>query len=292
MRKLIWTCSQGGHYGGYADRLKGIVTAYLLAKQCDREFFIEWDGLTNLQECFEVPCVWDGPRQSSWMHFRTIDNLVTEEHVRALVSVLSDIKTEAVYISMNQYDQPHWKLLTVCDTHHSMAATFSAVLNLLLTPKPAITDHPAYLAAAEFLETQKPVGVQVRTGEYPYEDGVECADTRDVLKRVMQDRAPGVFIASDSPFWKDHLSLIAEIPSYQIPFTPAHIERSAPDYIRDTFLLTVIEHQILSKCSKVYTGWGGFGRTAAWWGGKPCINLLLPPAQSDGRGDAVGGPRL
>ena len=169
-----------------------------------------------------------------------------------------------------------------------MPKTFAHVLDTLLAPRRQINCHPEYLAALQFLKTYKPVGVQVRTGEYHNEDGVTCADTRDVLARVLRDRAPAMFIASDSPFWKDHLAGISEIPSYRIRFAPAHIERSEPEDIRRTFLLTVIEHQILSKCSKVYTGWGGFGRTAAWWGRKPCVDLLLPPAESEGRVVDIG----
>ena len=290
MRKLIWACNQGSA-GGYADRLKGIVTAYLLAKAVGREFFIEWRGVTSLTDAFDVPCAFDGKVPRNRQRYLWVDQMETRAQIIDRLGILCESQVDALYISCNQFDEPHAELAT---THErSMSQTFARVLNSLLTPRPAITEHPAYLAAAEFVASHKAIGVQVRTGEYHNEDGVECADTREALKRVLQDQAPGMFIASDSQFWKAHLAGIAEIPTYQIHFDPAHIERSEPDDIRRTFLLTVIEHQILSKCSKVYTGWGGFGRTAAWWGGVPVVDLLAVAsgAEPGTSGVDVGGIR-
>ena len=270
MRKLIWTC-RGGGCGGYADRLKGIVTAYLLAKAVGREFFIEWDGITNLQECFDVPCAFDGARVQGAENLRLVDCL--EHNINPAIGMLFDMKQETVYISANQYDELHCRAL---GNGQSMPETFARVLNRLMTPTAAITIHPEYLKAAKFL-TSHTAGVQVRTGEqnYPHEHDLKRIDTRKVWGRVLLDDLTKVFIASDSPRWKDDFAAVhPEIPSHQIRFVPAHIERSVPEDIRRTFLLTVIEHQILSKCSRIYTGWGGFGRTAAWWGQKPYIDLL------------------
>jgi hypothetical protein len=277
VRKLIWTCNAGS-CGGYADRLKGIVTAYLMAQAVGREFFIEWGGVTKLSDAFAVPCA-PAPESLCYPNapvIRLIDNLTTEDQLIAAISTLADIKAAVVRIAVNQYE-PIWTAL------ETDAGTFARVLNLLMTPRDTITGHPAYLAAAEFVNSHNTVGVQVRTGEYHNEPGARRVEPAEVWRRLLQDSVEGVFIASDSPKWKDDFRAAhptPAAPTFQFCFAPAHIERSAPDAIRNTFLLTVIEHQILSKCSAVYTGWGGFGRTAAWWGGKPCIDLLSPPAQS------------
>lgn len=285
MRKLIWTCNEG-HCGGYADRLKGIVTAYLMAKHLGREFCIEWNGITNLQDAFYVPCGFYTKQAQGVQRLRLIDVLETGKQVSTAIEGLSEIKAETVYLSVNQYDQAHWLFLG--GPGKSMPSNFARVLNRLMTPNAAVTTHPEYLKACEFLESQRTVGVQVRTGAYHDEPGVNQINPREVWERVVvQDNARAVFIASDSPPWKTGFAAL-HTPVYQIPFDPAHIERSDPDAIRRTFLLTVIEHQILSKCSKVYTGWGGFGRTAAWWGRKPCVDLLLPPAESEGRVVDIG----
>jgi len=266
MRKLIWTCN-GGSCGGYADRLKGIVTAYLLAQHVGREFFIEWNGLTNIEDCFDVPCAFNHSRLEDSRRLRLIDKLETEQQVVAGLDVLSRIKAETAYLQVNQYDQPHCNVLG----HYgeSMEGAFSHVLNRLITPKPEIRYSPAYHTS---------VGVQVRTGEqnYPHEHGLKRIDPSEVWDCILQDgRPPSVFVASDSPAWKNDFAAVhPEIQVAQMFFTPAHIERSEPEEIRRTFVMTVIEHQVLSKCLKVYTGWGGFGRTAAWWGQKPCIDLL------------------
>ena len=272
MRKLIWT-SSGGHCGGYADRLKGIVTAYLLAKQCDREFFIEWNDLTNLQDCFDVSCAFEGPREQGAGTVGLIDHLETEHEIVFQRDFLRGMAEETIYVSVNQYDEPHWRVLG--DVREFVSETFSRVLNSLLTPKPSVTSP---LVGAMSLMQHNRVGVQVRTGEqnYPHEHGLKRIEPAEVWERVLQHSRPGsVFVASDSPKWKqDFADVNPNLSTFQLCFTPAHIERSEPEEIRRTFMMTVIEHQILSRCSKVYTGWGGFGRTAAWWGQKPCIDLL------------------
>jgi len=268
MKSITWTC-RGGECGGYADRLKGIVTARLLADRLNRDFFVEWDGPARLADWFDFPV---SPTVAP-RHLRRIDYLSTRQSVDELLSELDGAAGDLA-VSINQYDEPHWDVLT--DHADTIGGTFKRVLDSVLCPRPEIKFHPQFLRVQDKMNGKAVVGVQVRTGfsSYPRDAAVTVPNMEDVLAAVERSGCPLAFIASDSPSWKRAFMDVCSTEAAFIDVAPAHTEKSTTAEIVETFPLTVIEHRLLSSCRQVITGQGGFGKTAAWWGGIQCVDLL------------------
>src|SRR5512137_2104130 len=113
---LIWSCTPGplvrGSFGGYSDRLKGIVTASLLARHLGRKLLIEWNGVTRLADYFGSSNYLgsESPPGDS-VFFGLVDKLDTDGEIARAASDLGSVGAENIYLTANQYGDLHRKLL-------------------------------------------------------------------------------------------------------------------------------------------------------------------------------------
>ena len=271
---LIWSCIPSpivhGSFGGYSDRLKGIVTAYLLAKKCGREFGICWQGLTNIRDYFDSPYFADLPEIASV--FGWVDHLESDAQLLELIRVIQRDRNNSDILTCNQYDRSHWRLL---HGEGTMESTFAGVLNEVLQPNDGIFSHPAYRQLSEQMNGQRVLGLAIRRGDQDWDrpGAFRVPTDSQIIEAMRRFSVDAVLLVSDSPGWKRKFA--ASINGYVImlDYETANPDRSAPDRARKAFPLFLIEHFLLSRCSAIITGDGGGGRTAAWWGGRPLVEL-------------------
>jgi hypothetical protein len=281
---LVWSCTPGslvhGSFGGYCDRLKGIVTAYYLAKKCGRSFGIEWRGLSRLGAYYSspyyLPLGWT-KLEKDQIFINKIDRLESEDDLNQLMNDIGHISKDIqILISCNQYTGMHWKTLF---GQGSMESAFGMALKDILHPYGALFQHQVYQELAAQMRGKEVVGLQIRMGDQDWDrnGAFKVPDLKSICAALSNIKADAVFLVSDSPQWKKFFS---EIPDYynskkivMYDYETANIDRSESDKAEKAFPIFLIEHYLLSKCKAIITGDGGGGRTAAWWGGKPLIEL-------------------
>jgi hypothetical protein len=274
--QLIWSCTPGplirGGFGGYADRLKGIVTGALLASKLGRDFAIEWDGLTRIQDYFDCDCcVSDTDSSSSTQVLAAIDRLVSEQDVARLLEEASASKADRLYLTANQFAAEHCRVL---GGEATPEATFASVISSLLKPNEALLSDDDCHEYAALVRSLPAVGLQIRTNDRGWDGRVvwKVPSIEDALLAV--EPAGAVFVSSDSSAWKYRFRGACKSKRVlSTDFVPAHLDRSPGDEVRNGFRAIVVEHYVLSQCARVFIGQGGFGLTAAWWGRKPCVEL-------------------
>ncbi len=274
---LIWSCTPGplvhGAFGGYSDRLKGIVTGYLLAKRLHRQFWIEWQGLTCLGDFFNISCDAQFEQKGAGA-INTVDKLSDRDQVEFLLQYLQSMNADNIWLTANQYMQAHWNVLCGQGT---MESTFADVLEELLQPKPGLLEHPSYQYLASRMQNRIVVGLQIRMGDQAWDrpNTFKVPSEEVILRAVRSQRAEAVLVVSDSPEWKRNISsLITDREVIMLDYATANPDRSPAEQSQKAFPLFLIEHFLLSQCCAVITGDGGGGRTAAWWGRKPLIELV------------------
>lgn len=279
--RLIWSCTPGmfihGSFGGYSDRLKGIVTAYLLAKRLGRDFAIEWIGATNISEFFNSKYF----AESAFIHgshssFSTVDRLESARDISLMILDAERMgNVENVWMTANQYSREHWRLLSGQGT---MESTFADVLDEIFQPAAGLFNHPAYVDLNDRMKGKRVLGLAIRQGDQKWDrPGCFRVPSDEEILNQLSESYHSIFIVSDSPTWKKAIRDKIEAKGFKtmmLDYQTANPDRSPVAETREAFPLYLIEHRLLGECEVIVTGDGGGGRTAAWWGRKPLVELI------------------
>ncbi|WP_417689686.1 hypothetical protein [Roseibium sp.] len=305
--KLIFSTNKQTRYGassvgGFADRIKGAATAFILAKLFNRKFYIDWslpeevENIFRVQPKFKLPASLhhDGSRQ-----FKTLDlidihsrNLLDYELKLALKyrhkkSIFG--KNDMYLIHANFFDMSLFSAV-IDDVFEAFGITqaenqnenflFRTIFNELfyyanpLEKKPPNEALTAIRNANDLL-----VGVHFRTGaNVNWSDPeMDSEDNWRLVVKACQTFAAqnagqkiGFIVASDNPACRQKISdtLHREFPVFTFSSEIFHLERSALKLNTQPPLSDVFfEHSCLSIADVVICGSGGFAQTASAIGG-------------------------
>ena len=285
------------YVGGFADRIKGVITTYLLAVMTGRRFRMNWEWPASLDTVL-APADYDWRLAEPWVEedsvvFDLIDAQVTPEKLTpmrtggaALNEYLAD--AERVTVFCNGFFYRDLRACTVELEQHgvdmsSTPAAFRSCFDTLFRFRPMGDNIERYMRFRRFRESVPVVyGAQFRTGgkgdwKDPMLDRPENVTllAGQLLQhaRAHHPDGFGIFLTTDSQEAKQRLqdALPADIPLFFYEDEPAHLDRSPEPEARRVSDQLVVEHTALSECEMIFVGKGAFGRTAAYRAGKQPI---------------------
>ena len=294
-RLLVYSTRRHSRYenysmliGGLADRLKGIISAYLFSIYTNRAFAIEWFSPCPLEPSLtHALCDW---RTSTWStplrnpkavrHLDLIDQVGLFETIspEEIVELLSE-NEQVVYINTNIFSHTLCnKMFPNFNTNEVFKAAFDSLFQFnvphqFLELLQDVHNHSGNL-----------IGVHWRTGggngwDDPHmgewskaDEAIEFALEKAKEKGLDN---PVVYFATDSDKAKSKV-LEREWKNKIIMATQevGHIDKVG-DNARDSFDYALTEFMILSKCDLIFGGAGQYWLSAALVGGKEATYISL-----------------
>jgi hypothetical protein len=283
--------------GGFGDRLKGLVNAFLLAVATGRYFLIHWPIPVPLANDFS-PAAIDWRYNPATLPVPTsqrciLDLVDTNYTLSKDVCANGDVEADAFgnqpfvitygnSIRMDIANNPRYRpaldrnFPNYLWDNDGQKALFYEITKALFTYAPKRADIAALYKDYAIKLASKPyrLGIQYRTGgDGAWADPqIESLDNYHRIMRIaikfLQVRMPAdyvIYMATDSDVVKQRI--ISEYGS-QLNFLwleqpTVHIHLSG-DKAVDGASFVYLEHTLLGMCDDVVTGWGGFGLTAAW----------------------------
>jgi hypothetical protein len=293
--------------GGFADRLKGICFTFALSKIINRQFFIDWDNRSKLEDIFAANEInWELPESikndfHKFQTFNLIDDFFTGELKATIKNSPLDLdrrifnNASAVVLNCNSLNfelfEPHGLLLQAYGIDTASARSFfRSIVDLLFSDR-KIQDFPGYQDFIKFKSSVNVViGAQFRTGgdgqwHDPVLDSIENSEvfSQSILDyaRKMKLRDYGVFLSTDSQIAKQRIAryLAGKVHFFCYSAPPVHLERSEQPEASSGAMQVALEHTALSRSDYVIVGAGEFGVTAAYRGDKTPIfyKSICPP---------------
>lgn len=275
--------------GGLADRLKGLISAYLFSIYAKKAFAIEWHSPCPLEPalCHNV-CDW---RLTTWAqpllvprmarHVDLIDQVQLFETAAPddlMKLIVND--EQIVYLNTNIFSHTLCKkLFPGFEPEDVFQAAFEALFNFNVPAAFQLLWQRADASRASGL-----VGVHWRTGGGNGWDDPsmgEWSDAVQALKSAIADAArngfdnPVIYFATDSGKAKE--KVLAETWPVEILVAEeeaSHIDRSEGN-VRDGFDFALVEFMILRSCDVIYGGAGQYWMTAGLAGGKKVYRISL-----------------
>lgn len=309
--EYVLPTGQRRHVGGYADRLKGLLSTALLAMLCDRRFVAEWQtphpishALAPQALMWEMPLdvqtfarashtLIDGIDDAAHARFRTkllalhdvYDRLHGHEHlirIHSNIDFLGDLLANRALLARTRLGRLLDAMVAGSASETVATWLFGALFRFLFRYMPQGVFQDTWMRFLEIRQQRIVVGVQFRTGGAghwidPELDGLASAE-RVAAAAVSAAQARGfddpVFFVST-----DHEGASAALGTALQPrnevlrfgFPPAHFERSINADVGLQVDAPLLEHMCLAHCDLVVHGRGGFGTTAAMLGGVPAV---------------------
>ncbi len=294
--------------GGFADRLKGVATAFYLAVATDRYFMIDWPDPRPLETDLTAADIqWRarfdalGLQKGDVQLFNMIDDNY-EPHRAAITS--GDIESiwgtlRCPVININRIapevcDNPRYAshLQSFLQSSLCEQEFFYQAYRTLFTyaPHDAEVKQAYDTLAARLLAKPYRLGVQFRTGgdgKWPdprldaHENYTLLMQAAEAKLRPHGDNA-ALFVTTDSASVKqriiDEYSARFDIVYLDVP--PVHYERSGAGVnggasIGSSFMIA--ENTLLGLCDEVICGAGGFGIIGAWRQNRPATHYAYGP---------------
>ena len=299
--------------GGFADRLKGMLSCTLLAILCDRIFLTEWLSPITLAEHFDAPHIAWGATSAildvGEGDFFVADAIDNESFAR-FDQYLERNQTPELMFDGKKVAKLHTNILSfdrllrkktllqqtsfgrvlaeLCETD-SIEAVARSLAPLLFFYN--MRYRPMREATKMWRDFQSRrrlgpiIGVHFRSGgdggwSDLYVDNIaNVTNVGHAIKRVAErhrEDKVDVFIASDSAKFRASLTDMISSQYAVISYTGNihHYERSGGDALGDIDF-AILEFMCLSRCNYVVHGAGGYGSTAALIGGKSSSHYSL-----------------
>jgi hypothetical protein len=299
---------QGEHkrlVGGFADRLKGMLSCALLAILTDRIFLVEWVTPVALAEHFDsVNIGWGKIHALAGIDESDIfiADAIDWENLAAFEQYIDQSEEAGHLFGDRTLAKVHTNILCISNFLQKISllrkTTFGCILERLLAEAPVpVVEKQLVRILFTFLLSYRPrrhalefwndfsarrregsiIGVHFRSGgDGAWRDGtmddVEnaslVADRIGTVRELLFQDHPSVLITSDSVrFRADFRDLVANsYPVISYAGELSHYERGGGDRAGTDF--AVLEFMCLSCCDYVIHGAGGFGVTAALIGGR------------------------
>jgi hypothetical protein len=294
--------------GGFADRLKGLLTSALLAILTDRVFLTEWVSPSGISEYFEAPRIaWNrleilaGAPSDAFV----VDAIDNDNHaafdrylsarqdsgelfdgkavarVHANILGIGDLLAKKELLQRTRFGRLMRRHLDRAPRAAVARDLASVLFNYLLGYRPRRRAIAIWRDFHERRRNGPVIGVHFRSGGDgawwdPVVDDVGRAPAmREAIAHVAEQHFGGhaqVLVASDSLAFRQRLcDLVApHWPVHSYAGEIRHFERSAEEALAGGDF-AVAEFMCLSRCDYVIHGRGGFGSTAALVGAKPCV---------------------
>lgn len=292
--------------GGFADRLKGMLSCTLLSILCDRVFLTEWLSPLPLVEHFDAPNIaWGaistviGAVESDVFivdaidneNFARFDQYLECNHTTGAIfdgKLLAKIHTNILSIdrllrkeSLLRQTNFGRLLAQLCEKHSIQVVERELVPLLFFYNLKYRPMREAVEMWRDFQSRRRAgpiIGVHFRSGgdgnwwDPILDDVANATKVASAIGKVAQqrfDNAVVIFIASDSTKFRATLTDLISSQYSVISYTGQihHYERSGGDALADIDF-AVLEFMCLSRCNYVIYGAGGYGSTAALVGGR------------------------
>jgi hypothetical protein len=279
--------TRAGYIGGLADRIRGVITTFLLAVVTNRIFIVDWRRPCTLEPALR-PARWDW-RPGTWRDPSERPDAILLLPMIGRCSELEGWDAAAieerllrgvklVEVNMNGFS---WDLAAQLFPEASAPETFKRAFETLFdfhVPRPfepLWTQIDGHKRAGGTL-----IGVHLRTGAgNGWEDPVlaDWRRHRDILHFAFAEAAkrghenPVFYFASDSAQAKDAVRNTdwgRRVLSSDFPV--AHVDRSL-GMGREPFDHAIVEFMILRSCDLVIGAQGGFWSGAALAGGREAL---------------------
>lgn len=288
------------YVGGFADRMKGLISCYVFARLLDRMFFIDWDYPDYLASTLE-PCSFDWRMENAQLNDldRRYFDFTDQQREEAKQIVSDDIDSvretfkqdRMLFCFGNNYlyyeFMRHTELIRTAFSYSEkenitnvniFQKSFSDLFRLN-RKCPAMRRLDEFHDWKSRLDLEFVVGVQFRTGgdgkwKDPSIDSLKnCAAVEEAVRLTVSQfplGKTGIFVTSDSEAARRDLNarLSGDFPVKTFDVEIAHLDRSPAEEAKSAQAQVIIENTVLSECDKVVTGRGGFGVIAAMRSGK------------------------
>lgn len=287
-----------GKVGGFADRLKGVVTCYILSILTDRDFLIDWDHPAEISEFFAPNTVnWKFGKErvstdANTQVFDFIDPALRPDQAEKLDLLLKTLEdktefsrvygeSEILKFYANFFDVDYFSPFEnelkreLGIENFSNEEVFHVCFNRLFKFTCPESVENEFQRFQKFrAANKKVVGIQFRTGgsgnwEDPNLD--QPQNIRQAARALRKKhsgffkRKPAVFLTSDDPaakeIFRDEIGKSFRVFSFNED--PIHFERSESPASRE-FGMVVLEFNCLTLCDDLIVGHGGFGVTAGY----------------------------
>lgn len=290
------------YVGGFADRMKGVVSTYLLAKLSGRQFFLDWEWPTSIDHILAPSQVsWRMPTGVMDSKSNSVFDLIDAQASDAKLATISEggdalneyfNYSDVVTVYCNGYLfadlSKHAGTLTSYSVDMRTAPVcFKSVFDALFVFQPSGRSEIQY---EEFVAFKRGVdflyGAQFRTGgsgswKDPELDAPQnCVlMAKQIIERAEKRNQEniGVFLTTDSQLVKTIMKecLPANIRLFYYNDEPAHLDRSEFSEAKRISDQLVVENTALSECDEIFIGKGAFGRIAAYRAGRNAIRYDL-----------------
>ena len=281
---LIYECTRNGLCGGWADRLSGIVSTYLLSLTTNRTFGIRITApACNLTDYLE-------PNLVDWnIDTRTLKNLPTKrinlvDH-RLFFSSADKVNFSELMNETVVYYRENYEFITRLQKSVFHASdflwmkkwtrdrVFAHVMNILFKlSKRLDTALVDFINKAKPNEKWKLMCAHIRMGRNPsIPRDSEKRNTPDTIRVIWDfmakhytcDRCK-IFVATDSEDVRQEARRLFPDRIVDIPGDIVHIEKDRSTRTCDAFAKLILDQHVLSKCDSLLLTKSGIGKIGAY----------------------------
>ncbi|KAK7087774.1 hypothetical protein V1264_021782 [Littorina saxatilis] len=278
---LIFTCrSSDGISGGWGDRQKGMVNAFLLATVTNRRFGIVFNEPCDLRQ-FYVPNEynWDVPelQNKSWKYVRSIDGMTPFRNDLYHMDFNEEYPQDVIFLHTNNEHykaitlNPHYNLTLPVWAQKPLSLFFHDAWNMLFKPTRELQNRvDSFLHKIHFFNRTKPlVGFHVRIGKSSEMNDFSVRNHKEKLGPVWDfvgryvKNGSQVFLATDNNDIRN---------TSRVRFGPAHHDTEGVILHIDTqkrrkdacqgFNDLIVEQLMLTHCDILVKSRSGFSRRA------------------------------
>lgn len=274
-------------FQGYADRMKGVVTAFLMAVLTKRNLYVRWPYLPQLDTVIEPRLTpWDeAPPETTfsrwWLKHEFAKDFPGSGDLAAWIDETVFENHDVALLECNQNFIPHFTAwLNAIDPGRELRSgpLFQALFHALFRLKPESAIQDSVDALRQPLRDRFVIGVHIRAGSNGQwkDPEFETEETLTRYETAVQSFVeanghanPAIYLSTDSAKVKDKIragEMFREFEVFQqdiVPFHVRYVGRANANVLRET----IIDHYALSCCDHIFRGKGEFALTAAMIGG-------------------------
>lgn len=281
-RYFIYYCGERSICGGFADRQKGIVMAYFIAKLTNRKFRIKivspncsYQRYFNMPDyIYHVRLKNPKDREYSW-----IDSATSLEKVRH-INFSDYFKEDVVYFRTNL---DYWNDLRQNELYKNKLGSNFKITNdkmfAHVIPEIFKLNDKVMLKLLSFMEKAKPtpssklICANVRTGRNPSnpKDSVTRATADDIekvwnfLRRYNNQTLHKIFVSTDSENVRQNASILFKTQIVEMEGSIMHSEKDfGRQDICDGLKKVILDQQIMMRCDVLLISKSGLARIAAY----------------------------
>ncbi len=291
--------------GGFADRLKGMLSCALMAILTERLFFADWRTPFDVTGYFNAPKIrWNNSQLLAQMRDPIIVDAIDNENYSRYDRYIWANQGSPDMFDGHRYVRVHTNILGIRDSLGKEALLQKTYFGQALSRfaakcSPDIIERELLAVLFNYLLSYSPrrdmvalwndfharrrkgpiIGIHFRSGG----DGAWRDPSMDNIGNVEQvfgavvdisnrrfNGSAQLLIASDSAQFRSDLSKLAsqKYSTHSYPGEICHYERSDGETLAGVDF-ALLEFMCLSRCDFVIHGAGGYGLTAAWIGARP-----------------------